>query len=63
MKDLEFQVVEKETKLKENSIELERTQKSMKMLNSSTSKLDHILALVKSSKDHKGLGFKGELFG
>ncbi|PON99332.1 hypothetical protein TorRG33x02_048750 [Trema orientale] len=57
---LEALLAEKEAKLKEVSAELERTQKSLKMLNSGTSKLDHILSVGKTSSDHKGLGFKGE---
>ena len=57
---LETLLTEKEAKLKEVSVELERTQKSLKMLNSGTDKLNHILSVGKSSSDHKGLGFEGE---
>ncbi|PON99959.1 hypothetical protein TorRG33x02_043770, partial [Trema orientale] len=57
---LETLLTEKEAKLKEVSVELERTQKSLKMLNSGTDKLNHILSVGKSSSDHKGLRFEGE---
>ena len=33
------------------------------MMNSRTSKLDHILTLEKPSKDQRGLGFKSEVYG
>ena len=44
-------VAEKESKLKEVSLELERIQKSFKILNSGTSKLKHILNLGKPCRD------------
>ena len=58
MQDVESQVAEKEAKLKEISIELEITQKSLKLLNLGTSKLDHILILGRASKDQKDLDLK-----
>ena len=60
---LETLVTEEESKLKEVSLELERTQKSFKMLNSGTSKLEHILTIGKPSRDQRGLGFVGETSG
>ena len=42
VKDIEFYVTKKETKLKEVLVELVTTQKSMKMMNLRMSKLDHI---------------------
>ena len=60
---LETLVAKKESKLKEVSLELERTQKSLKMLNSDTSKLEHILTMGKSNRDQRGLGFVGETSG
>ncbi|GMN44885.1 hypothetical protein TIFTF001_014087 [Ficus carica] len=56
----EFLVAEKERKLQETRLELENTQKSLKMLNSGMAKLDHILSIGKSSGDHHGLGYMGE---
>ena len=38
--------------------EFENTKKSLKMMNSGTKKLDHILSLGKSSSDHHGLGYQ-----
>ena len=32
----------------------------MRMMNSSTTTLDYILLIGKTTKDHEGLGFKGE---
>jgi len=56
----EFQAAEKEKKLQETRAELEHTQKSLKMMNSGTSKLDHILSIGKASGDRHGLGYIGE---
>ncbi|GMN68635.1 hypothetical protein TIFTF001_037686 [Ficus carica] len=56
----EFLAAEKEKKLQETRLELENMQKSLKMLNSSTSKLDHILSIEKSSSDHCRPGYIGE---
>ena len=38
--------------------ELESTKKSLKMMNSGTHKLNHILSLGKSSSDHHGLRYQ-----
>ena len=51
MQVLETLITEKEFKLKEVSLELERTQNSLKMLNSGTSKLEHILTIGKPNRD------------
>ena len=48
---LETLVTEKESKLQEVLLEFERTQNSLKMLNSGTSMLDHVLTLGKPIKD------------
>ncbi|EXB90374.1 hypothetical protein L484_004877 [Morus notabilis] len=40
--------------------ELEHAQKTLKMMNSGTSKLDHILTMGKANGDHYGLGFSGK---
>ena len=48
-------VVEKEIKLKKHLVELERTQKSMKMMNLWTYTLDYILTLGKSKKAKEDL--------
>ena len=50
---LETLVAEKDSKLKEISLELKRTQKSLKMPNSGTSKLEYILTLGKPSRDQR----------
>ncbi|GMN44882.1 hypothetical protein TIFTF001_014081 [Ficus carica] len=47
-------------KLQETKLHLENTQKSLRMLNSDTAKLDHIRSIGKSSRDHHGLGYTGE---
>ena len=60
VQDLESLVAKKEKILKKVSTKLERTQKSMKMLNLGTSKLDDILTLGKLQNDQRGLGFTGE---
>ncbi|XP_024030940.1 uncharacterized protein LOC112094406 [Morus notabilis] len=56
----EFQAVENEKKLQETRAELEHTQKSLKIMNSGTTKLDHILSIGKASGDRHGLGYIGE---
>ena len=63
MQVLETFVAKKKSKLKDASLELERTQKSLKMLNSGTSKLLHILTIGKLRKDQRGLAFVGETSG
>ena len=62
MINYEFLAAEKERKLQETRLKLENTQKSFKMLNSGTGKLDHILSIGKLSGDHHGLGYTGECF-
>ena len=57
---LETLVAKKELKLKEVYLELERTQKSLKMLNLGTIKLEHTLTLRKPNRDQRGLGFVNE---
>ena len=44
--------------MKEISIELEKTQKSLKTLNSGSSKLDHILSIGKPTKTREDLVLK-----
>lgn len=55
---LKFPVYEKKNTLEEITTELERTQKSIKIINFGTRQLNHILTLGKSSIDHHGLGYK-----
>lgn len=57
--NFEFQVAEKE-KLQELKAEIEHTQKTIKTMNSNSSKLDHILSMGKASSDHHGLGYTRE---
>lgn len=58
--NFELLITEKEKKLQESRAKLENTQKNLKMLNSGTNKLDHILSLGKSSDDRHGLRYAGE---
>ena len=44
-------------------LELERTQRNLRLLNSGTTKLDHLLSQQKASTDHAGLGYTGESSG
>ena len=53
----EFQATENEKKLQDTRAELESTQKNLKMMNSGTTKLDHILSMGKASCDRHGLGY------
>ena len=46
-----------DTQLLVVTTELDNTKKSLKMMNSRTQKLDHILSLDKSSSDHYDLGY------
>ena len=48
MQELETLVAEKEDRIKEIYTELERTQKNLKMLNSGSAQLDHILSRGKN---------------
>ena len=56
----EFQATENEKKLQDTKAELESTQKNLKMMNSGTTKLDHILSMGKASCDRHGLGYTSE---
>ncbi|XP_024018312.1 uncharacterized protein LOC112090655 [Morus notabilis] len=56
----EFRAVEREKKLLETRFELEYTQKSFKMMNSGTTKLDHIISIGKASGDRHDLDYTGE---
>ena len=49
--------------LKFIATELERTQKSLRLLNNCSSKLDHLTTNGKSFSDHSRVGYKGESFG
>ena len=44
-------------------LELERTQRNLRLLNSGTTKLDHLLSQQRTSSDHTGLGYMGESSG
>ncbi|XP_024028691.1 uncharacterized protein LOC112093781 [Morus notabilis] len=56
----EFQATKNEKKLQDTRAELESTQKNLKMMNSGTTKLDHILSIGKASCDRHGLGYTVE---
>ena len=60
---LEALLAEKDENLKFVAIELERTQKMLRLLNNRTSKLDHLVTTDKSFGDHSGVGYKGESSG
>nr|GMN69126.1 hypothetical protein TIFTF001_038173 [Ficus carica]GMN69142.1 hypothetical protein TIFTF001_038189 [Ficus carica] len=60
MINYEFQATEKTKALQETRFQPEETQKTLKMLNLSSAKLDHILSIEKSFCDHHGLGYTGE---
>ena len=60
---LEALFAEKDENLKSVAIELERTQKILRLLITDTSKLDHLITSGKSFGDHSGVGSKGESFG
>ena len=57
---LEVLLAEKVENLRSVTIELEKTQKTLRFLNNSTSKLDHLITTGKSFDDHSGVGYKGE---
>ena len=61
--ELETLLAEKTKTLKTVTSELERTQKSLRLLNNSSSKLDHLITTGKSFDDHSGIGYKGESSG
>ena len=60
---LEVLLAKKDENLKFVAIELERTQKTLRLLNNGTSKLDHLITTCKSFTDHSGVGYKGESSG
>ena len=60
MINLELQIDEKEKKQVELKAELVHTQKTLKMMSSGTSKLEHILSMGKASGDHHGLRYTTE---
>lgn len=55
-------IVERDKKIREISIELERAQKALKMISLNTSQLDQILSSRKPTRDHFGLGCRGNNF-
>ena len=61
--ELELLLVEKSENLKSITTKLERTQKSLRLLNNGSSKLDHLITTSKSFGDHGGVGYKGEYSG
>ena len=56
-------LAEKEENLKSFSTKLERTQKTLRLLNNSTSKLDHLITTGKSFGDHNGARYKSDSSG
>ena len=58
--DLEVKLKESETSVTTLTAELESMKKSVKMLNSGSSKLDEILTVGRSDKTHFGLGYTGK---
>ena len=58
--ELELLLIEKFGNLKSVTTELERTQKSLRLLNNSSSKLDQLITIGKSFGDHGGIGYKSE---
>ena len=61
--ELELLLVEKSENLKSVTVELERTQKSLRLFNNGSNKLDHLITTGKSFCDHCGIGFKGDTSG
>ena len=57
---LEVLLAEKDENLKSVVTELERTQKTPRLLNNSISKLDHLITTGKSFGDHSSVSYKGE---
>ena len=60
---LEALLAEKEEKLKFVATKLERTQKTLRLLNNSTNKLDHLITAGNSFGDYSGVEYKGESSG
>ena len=58
--ELETLLAEKSETLKTVTSEQERTQKSLRLLNNGSSKLDHWITTGKSFGDHSGSSYKGE---
>ena len=56
----EVLLAEKEESLEFVTTELERTQKSLRLLNNSLNKLDHLITTSKPFGDHGEIGCKGE---
>ena len=61
--ELELLLVEKYENLKFVTTKLERTQKSLKLPNNGSTKLEHLITMGKSFGDHGGVGCKGESSG
>ena len=61
--ELELLLAEKTETLKSVTTELERTQKSLRLLYNGSSKLDHFITIGKSFNDHGGIRYKGESSG
>ena len=57
---LEALLAKKDENLKSVATELVRTQKTLRLFNNSTSKLDHLITAGKSFGDHMGVGYKSE---
>ena len=60
---LKVLLVEKDENLKSIVTELEKTQKSLRLLNNGSSKLDHLITYGKSFGDRGDVGYKGESSG
>ena len=58
--DLESKLKESQDSVATLKGELEKLKKSVKMLNSGSSKLDEILAAGRTEKEHFGLGYTGQ---
>ena len=56
-------LAEKDENLKFVTIELEITQKTLRLLNNGTSKLDHLITTSNSFDYHSSVGYKGESSG
>ena len=61
--NVELLLTEKSENLKSVTTKLEITQKSLRLLNNGSSKLDHLITTGKSFSDHGGIGYKGESSG
>ena len=60
---LEALLDEKDENLMSVAIKLEGTHKTLRLLNKSTNKLDHLITTGKSFGDYKGVGYKCEWYG